>query len=255
MAGTLFDLTGRLALVTGSTQGIGHALAEGLAEHGARVIVNGRDPARTEAAAAALRAKGLDAGAAAFDVTDAAAVEAAMARIEADTGPLDILVNNAGMQHRAPLDEFPHDKWDDILRVNVTAVFYVSQVAARAMIGRGRGRIINIASATSELARQTVAPYVASKGAVRNLTRGMAADWARHGLQVNAIAPGYFRTPLNRALTEDADFTRWLEARTPARRWGDLDELKGAAVFLASDGASFVNGHTLYVDGGLTVTL
>lgn len=254
MPSTLFDLTGRTALVTGSTQGIGHALAEGLAEHGARVIINGRNPERTESAAAALRARGFDATAAPFDVTDADAVEHAVAQIE-ETAPIDILVNNAGMQFRAPLEDFPHDRWDDILRVNVSAVFYVSQAVARRMIARRHGRIINIASATSELARNTVAPYVTSKGAVRNLTRGMAADWARHGLQINAIAPGYFRTPLNRELAEDADFTRWLEARTPAQRWGELDELKGAVVFLASEAATFVNGHTLYVDGGITVTL
>lgn len=255
MAATLFDLTGRTALVTGSTQGIGRALAEGLAEHGARVLINGRDAGRAGQAADALRSRGFDAVPLPFDVSDPEAARAAIARIEAEIGPLDILVNNAGMQYRAPLEDFPADRWDDILRLNVTTVFQMSQAAARFMIPRGRGKIINIASATSELARQTVAPYTAAKGAVRNLTRGMAADWARHGLQINAIAPGYFRTPLNMALAEDADFTGWLEARTPAGRWGELDELKGAAVFLASDAASFVNGHTLYVDGGITVTL
>jgi len=259
MSRNLFDLSGRTALVTGSSRGIGLAIAAGLAEHGARVILNGRNGAAVGAAVAGLRAQGLEAAALPFDVTDPEAVGAAIAAIESGkepgTGPLDILVNNAGIQHRGPLEDFPHDRWDDILRTNVSSVFYVSQAAARFMIARGRGRIINIASATSELARSSVAPYGAAKGAVRNLTRGMAADWARHGLQVNAIAPGYFRTPLNEALVADPAFTRWLESRTPAGRWGDLDELKGAAVFLGSDGASFVNGHTLYVDGGLTVTL
>ncbi|AEQ52589.1 SDR family oxidoreductase [Pelagibacterium halotolerans] len=251
----LFDLTGKTALVTGSSQGIGYALAEGLAQHGARIVLNGRNPQKLQAAAKALRADGHDAHIAPFDVTDPDAVMAAITKIESEIAPIDILINNAGMQHRAPLEDFPHDKWDELMKTNLDSVFYVAQAAARFMLGRGHGKIVNIASATSELARSSVAPYTAAKGAVRNLTRGMATDWAAKGLQVNAIAPGYFRTPLNKALIEDKKFTAWLEARTPAGRWGDLDELKGAAIFLASDAASFVNGHTLYVDGGLTISL
>lgn len=251
----LFDLTGKTALVTGSSQGIGYAIAEGLAQHGARVVLNGRSPDKLDAAVKTLGAQGFEAHAAAFDVTDAQAVADAVSRIETEIAPIDIVVNNAGMQHRASLEEFPHDKWDDMLKTNVTSVFYVAQAVARFMLERGNGKIINIASATSELARFSVAPYTASKGAVKNLTRGMATDWAKRGLQVNAIAPGYFKTPLNTALIENAEFTAWLEARTPAGRWGNLNELKGAAVFLASDGANFVNGHTLYVDGGLTISL
>lgn len=247
----LFDLGGRRALVTGSGQGIGFALAEGLAAHGATVVLNGRDPGRL--AAAAERLPG--AAVAAFDVTDPDAVAEGVARIERAEGPIDILVNNAGMQFRAPLEDFPVEAWKRLIETNVSSLFYVGQAVARGMIARGRGRIINIASVQSELARPGIAPYTASKGAVRNLTRGMCTDWARHGLQVNAIAPGYFRTPLNRALVEDADFTAWLAKRTPAGRWGEVDELVGAAVFLASDAASFVNGHTLYVDGGITASL
>ena len=251
----LFDLTDKTALVTGSSQGIGYALAEGLAAHGARVILNGRSPDKLTTAAQALRDKGHTAHTAPFDVTDPDAVSAAIAKIEAEIAPIDILINNAGMQHRASLEDFPHDKWDDVLKTNLTSVFYVAQAVARFMLERGHGKIINIASATSELARFSVAPYTASKGAVKSLTRGMATDWAKRGLQVNAIGPGYFKTPLNKALIENTEFTAWIEARTPAGRWGDLDELKGAAIFLASDASNFVNGHTLYVDGGLTISL
>jgi gluconate 5-dehydrogenase len=247
----LFDLSGRRALVTGASQGIGFALAGGLAAHGAAVVLNGRDPERLAAAAATIPG----AATAAFDVTDAAAVAAGVARIEAELGPIDILVNNAGMQFRTPLEDFPHDKWAQMLATNVSSAFYVGQAVAKRMIARGRGKIVNVASVQSELARPGIAPYTATKGAIRNLTRGMCADWARHGLQVNAIAPGYFRTPLNRALTEDPAFCAWLEARTPAGRWGEVSELVGAAVFLASDASSFVNGHVLYIDGGITASI
>lgn len=254
MTSPLFDLTGRRALVTGSSQGIGLALAEGLAAHGAEVILNGRSIERLETAAATIREAWRRASVAAFDVTDPSEVAAGVAEVEA-AGPLDILVNNAGMQFRTPLEDFPHDKWDEIFRTNVSSVFYVAQAVARGMIARGRGKIINIASVQSELARPGIAPYTATKGAVRNLTRGMATDWAKHGLQVNAIAPGYFRTPLNKALVENPEFCDWLEKRTPAARWGEVGELIGAAVFLAGDASSFVNGHTLYVDGGVTASL
>jgi len=247
----LFDLAGRRALVTGSSQGIGHALALGLAAHGAAVILNGRDPARLAAAAAGIAG----AATAAFDVTDPAAVAAGIERVEAEGGPIDILVNNAGMQFRTPLEDFPIDKWKQLLETNVSSLFYVGQAVARRMIPRGRGKIINIASVQAELARPGIAPYTATKGAVRNLTRGMATDWAQHGLQVNAIAPGYFRTPLNQALVDDPEFSAWLAKRTPAGRWGEVGELVGAAVFLASDASSFVNGHTLFVDGGITASL
>lgn len=251
----LFSLKGRLALVTGSGQGIGFALAKGLAEHGATVVVNGRSADKVEKAVASLRSKGLKVEGSVFDVVDAAAVEAEVARIEKEIGPIDIVVNNAGMQFRKPLEEFPDDKWQAMLQTNVTGVFNVGKAAAKRMIPRRRGKIINIGSVMSELARTTIAPYTATKGAVRNLTRGMCADWAKHGLQVNAIAPGFFRTELNTALFEDPEFNAWLEKRTPTARWGEVEELVGAAVFLASDASSFVNGHTLYVDGGLTTSV
>ena len=254
MSRGLFDLTGRRALVTGSSMGIGLALARGLAGHGAHVVLNARNAARLEEVAIELRAAGLPVSASAFDVTDSASVTAAVDAIEAD-GPIDILINNAGMQFRTPLEDYPEDKWDQLFRTNVTSAFLVGKAVARHMIPRGRGRIVNIASVQSELARPGIAPYTATKGAVRNLTRGMATDWARHGMQVNAIAPGYFKTPLNQALVDDPAFTEWLEKRTPAGRWGEVGELVGAAVFLCSDAASFVNGHTLYVDGGITASI
>jgi gluconate 5-dehydrogenase len=251
MSLALFSLTGRRALVTGSSQGIGLALAKGLAEAGAEVVLNGRDEAKLAAAAQGIPgARTLP-----FDATDHAAVRAAIDRFESESGPIDILVNNAGMQHRAPLEDFPPEAFDLLMRTNVTSVFNVGQAVARHMIARGRGRIINIASVQSALARPSIAPYTATKGAVANLTKGMATDWAKHGLNCNAIAPGYFDTPLNAALVADPAFSAWLEKRTPAGRWGRTEELVGACIFLASDASSFVNGQTIYVDGGITASL
>ena len=251
----LFDLSGRRALVTGSSMGIGRALAEGLAQAGASVVLNARNADRLGEAADALRAQGHTVETLDFDVTDAEGARAAIDGFEAAHGAIDILVNNAGMQHRTPLEDFPADAFDRLMRTNVNSVFYVGQAVARHMIGRGRGKIINIASVQTALARPGIAPYTTSKGAVANLTKGMATDWARHGLNCNAIAPGYFDTPLNKALVEDPEFCAWLEKRTPAGRWGQVEELVGACVFLASDAASFVNGHTLFVDGGITASL
>ena len=252
---SLFDLTGRTAQVTGSTMGIGHALARGLAQAGAKVLLNGRNPQRLEEAVAALRSEGLEADALGFDVTDHDSVRAAIDGYEAEHGPIDILINNAGMQHRGPLEEFEPEAFDRLMRTNVYSAFYVGQACARHMIGRGQGRIVNIASVQSALARPGIAPYTASKGAITNLTKGMATDWAKHGLNCNAIAPGYFKTPLNAALVADPEFSAWLEKRTPAGRWGEVDELVGACVFLCAPASSFVNGHTLFVDGGITASL
>ncbi|MCA0941104.1 glucose 1-dehydrogenase [Salipiger pacificus] len=252
---SLFDLTGRTALVTGSTMGIGYALARGLAQAGAKVLLNGRNPQRLEEAVTALKAEGHQAEALGFDVTDHASARAAIDRYEAETGPIDILINNAGMQHRGPLEDFEPEAFDRLMRTNVYSAFYVGQACARHMIGRGEGRIVNIASVQSALARPGIAPYTASKGAITNLTKGMATDWAKHGLNCNAIAPGYFKTPLNAALVADPEFSAWLEKRTPAGRWGEVEELVGACVFLCAPASSFVNGHTLFVDGGITASL
>ena len=251
MSHSMFDLTGRRALVTGASQGIGLALARGLAEAGAQVVINGRDAGRAQAAAAGIPG----AEVLVFDVTDHDAARTAVDGFEARGKPIDILVNNAGIQHRAPLQDFPAEAFERLLQTNVASVFHVGQAVARHMIARGRGRIINIASVQTALARPGIAPYTATKGAVGNLTKGMATDWARHGLTCNAIAPGYFETPLNAALMADPEFDVWLKKRTPAGRWGKVEELQGACIFLASDAASFVNGHILYVDGGITVSL
>ena len=255
MTASMFSLSGRRALVTGSSRGIGQALAGALAAAGAEVVINGRDAAAVGRAAAMLQATGAAVQAAIFDVTDPAAVAAAVDEIESRSGPIDILVNNAGIQRRAPLDQFRDEDWRELMATNVDAVYYVGRAVARHMIARGRGKIINIGSVQCELARPGIAPYTAAKGAVRNLTRGMCADWARHGLQVNAIGPGYFATPMNEALVKDAAFDEWIRRRTPAGRWGRLEDLHGAVIFLASSASDFVNGQVLYVDGGMLAVI
>ncbi|EFO32067.1 gluconate 5-dehydrogenase [Roseibium sp. TrichSKD4] len=251
----LFDLTGECALITGSSQGIGFALARGLAQAGAKVVLNGRDETKLKSAAETLRGEGLSIDELAFDATDHSAVRTAVDHYEKENGPVGILVNNAGMQFRTELQDFPADKFAELLNTNIATVFNVGQACARHMIERGRGKIINIASVQTSLARPSIAPYTATKGAVGNLTKGMATDWAKFGIQCNAIAPGYFDTPLNAALVADPEFSAWLEKRTPAGRWGNVEELVGACIFLSSQASSFVNGHTLYVDGGITASL
>ncbi|MEM1233473.1 MAG: SDR family oxidoreductase [Pseudomonadota bacterium] len=255
MGTQLFDLTGKRALITGSSQGIGLALAMGLAEAGAEIVLNGRDPGKLRAAREQLRARGARVEMLGFDVTRGPAVRAAVDGFEAAHGAIDILINNAGMQHRAPLEEFPADRFEALLQTNIASVFHVGQAVAGHMIGRGEGKIVNICSIQSALARPSIAPYTATKGAVANLTKGMATDWAPYGLQCNGIAPGYFDTPLNKALVEDPDFTAWIERRTPAGRWGQLPELVGAAIFLSSEASSYVNGTVIYVDGGMSACL
>ena len=250
-----FDLTGRTALITGSSAGIGFALARGLAGAGARIVLNARNADKLEAAAAALRGEGADIVTASFDVTSGAAVKEAIDRIEREVGPIDILINNAGMQRRAPLDQFEEAHWHELMKTNLDSVFLVGQAVARHMIGRKHGKIVNVCSVQSELGRPGIAPYTASKGAVKMLTKGMAIDWGQHGIQVNGLGPGYFKTELNEALVKNEDFSKWLIGRTPSRRWGDVEDLVGAAVFLSSAASNFVNGHILYVDGGVTAQL
>ncbi len=253
----LFDLAGRAALVTGSSQGLGLAMARGLAQAGAAVVLNGRDAKKLSAAADTLRGEisGARVAMAAFDVTDGAAAAREVERIEMEFAPLDILINNAGIQQRAALAEMTEAQWRAVIDTNLTSAFLVSRAVAPRMIARGRGKIINIASVMSEVSRPTIANYAAAKGGLKMLTRAMAVEWAKHGLQCNGIGPGYMETELNRALMANVDFNKWICGRTPAGRWGKPEELVGAAVFLASRASDFVNGQVIYVDGGLLAAL
>ncbi len=257
MTGSLFDLSDRVALVTGSTRGIGAVLADGLAAAGATVVLHGRDAATLETRRAELVAQ---VGAervhtTCFDVTDHDAVVGALAELADRTGGVDVLVNNAGVQHREPLLEVSVENFQKVLATNLTAPFLVGREVARGMVERGRGKIINIGSVQSELARPTIGPYTAAKGGVRNLTRAMAAEWAGSGVQVNAIAPGYLETAMTAALVADETFDAWLRGRTPAGRWGTPQDVVGPVVWLASAGSDYVSGQTIYVDGGMTVVV
>lgn len=247
----LFDLSGKRALITGSARGIGNVLAKGLAEYGAEIIINDRDQQKADAAAQRLVAEGYVAQGCAFDVTQASQVEKGIAEIEKNIGPIDILINNAGIQRRHPFIEFPEQEWDEIVDVNQKGVFLVSQQVAKYMMKRSSGKIINIGSMQSELGRKTITPYAATKGAVKMLTRGMCVELAEYNIQVNGIAPGYFATDMTKALVDDQAFSSWLYQRTPAARWGKPEELIGAAVYLASPASDYVNGHLIYVDGGM----
>jgi gluconate 5-dehydrogenase len=251
----LFDLNGRTALVTGSSRGLGRAMATGLAEAGAALVLNGSDAGRLAAAAAELRAAGHQVHEAPFDVTDEAAVTAAFERLDEQGIAIDILVNNAGIQLRRPMVELTTADWRKVIEANLTSAFVVGREAGRRMIARGHGKVINIGSLTSDAARATIAPYTVAKGGIKMLTRAMAAEWASHGIQANAIGPGYMLTDMNQALVNDPAFNSWVIGRTPARRWGRPEELVGAAVFLASAASDYVNGQIIYVDGGMLSVL
>ncbi|RMC37555.1 SDR family oxidoreductase [Paracoccus alkanivorans] len=254
-ANKLFDLTGRTALITGSTRGLGRAIAEGMGQAGAALIVNGRNPQATEAAAQELCDAGLSARAAPFDVTDEAAVEAVFRELDAEGVEVDILVNNAGIQHRQPMVELSLSDWQRVIDTNLTSAFLLGREAARRMIPRNRGKIINIGSLTSDLARATVTPYTVAKGGIKMLTKGMAAEWSAHGIQANAIGPGYMLTDMNEALVSNPEFDAWVKGRTPAGRWGRPDELVGTAIYLASDASNYVSGQLIFVDGGMISVL
>ncbi len=254
-AGTPFDLSGKVALVTGAHRGLGFAIAHGLAKAGATAVLNGRNREALDESARRLADEGLRSDAVVFDVTSRDDVQRGVAAVADRHGPIDILVNNAGIQRRAPLADFAQADWDAIIATNLTAPYIVSQAVLPAMMERKRGKIVHIASLMSELARPTVVPYTAAKGGVRQLTRGMAVELAPYNVQVNAIAPGYFATELNRALIDNAEFNAWVCKRTPAGRWGDPREIAGLAVFLASSAADYMTGQMVFLDGGMSVAL
>jgi gluconate 5-dehydrogenase len=251
----LFELTGKVALITGATQGIGLAIARGLAQAGARVVINARNAGKLERAVATLAQEGLTVSGCRFDLLNGAEVRERIAALEQEVGGIDILVNNAGIQRRSPLEQFEEKVWREVLDINLTGLFLVTQQVVRGMIARKSGKIINICSVMSEVSRPTIGAYTAAKGGVKQLTKSMAVEWAKHNIQSNGIGPGYIVTEMNRALIEDRKFDAWVCARTPAGRWADPSELVGAAVFLASRASDFVNGQIIYVDGGILATL
>ncbi len=251
----LFDLSGRIALITGSSRGLGLTLATGLGQAGATLVLNGRNEETLHRAVNKLCSEGINVSGYAFSVVDKDCIKKQVQKIEKDLGPIDILINNAGIQKRAPIVEIEEVVWQEVIDINLTGVFLTSQQVAKGMIDRGKGKIINICSLQSEVGRPSIAPYTASKGAVKMLTRAMSVEWAQYNIQVNGIGPGYFATEMNTALIEDPVFDSWIKSRTPARRWGEPEELIGAAVFLASDASSFVTGQIIYVDGGVLASL
>lgn len=252
---SIFDLKGRTALITGSSRGLGRAMAEGLAAAGARVLINGTDTSRVAQTVAEFRGAGYEADAASFNVTVEDEVKAAFEGLDAAGVAVDILLNNAGIQYRKPMVELETADWQRVIDTNLTSAFVIGREAAKRMIARGHGKIVNIGSLTSEMARATIAPYTVAKGGIKMLTRAMAAEWAQHGIQANAIGPGYMLTDMNEALISNPDFDAWVKGRTPSKRWGKPEELIGTAVFLSSSASDYVNGQIIYVDGGMLAVL
>jgi gluconate 5-dehydrogenase len=255
MSGGLFDLSGRVALVSGAAQGLGFAMARGLAQAGATVVINGRSEAKLAKAVASLEAEGVKAHTSIFDLRDVPGMRERIGAIEREVGPIDILVNNAGVQRRTPLEQFDEAVWREVLETNLTALFLLTREVVRGMIARRAGKIINICSLMSEVGRPTIGAYTAAKGGVKMLTKAMTVEWGKYNIQTNGIGPGYFRTEMNKALYEDPKFDAWITARTPMGRWGEPEELVGTAVFLASRASDFVSGQIIYVDGGILAAL
>jgi len=249
---SLFSLEGKVALVTGGYRGLGSSISRGLAECGARIALNGRTKSAVEAAAADFKEAGLEAIPAVFDISDEKAVQAGVKEIENQLGPVDILINNAGIHRRHKLEDMPVEDFKTVVDTNLTAAFIVAKAVVPGMIRRKSGKIVNICFLMSQLARPTTGNYAAAKGGLSMLTRAMAGEWAQHNIQINGIGPGYFETELTRVLKEDPEFNSWICGRTPAGRWGKPEELQGLAVFLASPASSFINGETIYIDGGLS---
>jgi gluconate 5-dehydrogenase len=251
----LFDLTGKVAVITGSSQGLGLVLARGLGQAGATIVLNGRNTEKLDRAVAKLSQEGITVSGYAFDVTDSTQIQTRIPTIEDEVGPIDILVNNAGVQRRAPLETIEEVVWREVIDTNLTSVFLVTKQVVQGMIARKAGKIINICSLMSEVGRVTIAPYTASKGGLKMLTKNMAVDWGKYNIQVNGIGPGYFLTEMTQPLADDVTFDTWLKSRTPMNRWGDPKELVGTAIFLASEASSFVSGQIMYVDGGVLAAL
>lgn len=255
MTNPLFDLTGRVALITGSYQGLGLAVARGLGQAGATLVLNGRNEAKLRQAVSKLLGEGFKVSGCCFDVSNAAQIQEKISEKEKEVGQIDILVNNAGIQRRSPLEQFEEAVWREVLETNLTGVFLVTKRVVQGMIARKAGKIINICSLMCELGRPTTGAYTAAKGGVKMLTKAMAVEWGKHNIQVNGIGPGYFATEMNRPLIENPQFDAWIRSRTPAGRWGEPEELVGAAVFLGSRASDFVNGQIIYVDGGILAAL
>ena len=251
----LFNIESKRVLVTGSTSGLGYVLAEGLAKAGACVIINGRNPEKVTDSVNALKNKGYQAFGVIFDITNEADVNNGIAEFEKNHGHIEILVNNAGIQHRAPLEDFRLEDWNKVINTNLTGAFIVSKAVVKGMIERQNGKIINICSLQSELGRASITPYASAKGGLKMLTRSMAAEWAKHNIQVNGIGPGYFKTDMTKALYENPEFDTWLCNRTPAHRWGNPEELIGTLIFLSAPSSSFLNGQLIFVDGGITASI
>lgn len=251
----LFDLTGKVALITGSSQGIGFGIARGLGQAGATIILNGRDEEKLNRAVSTLSQEGLKVFGYSFDVSDSKQVDQKISSIEREVGGIEILVNNAGIQRRGPLETIEESIWREVIQTNLTAVFLTTKRVVKGMIDRRSGKIINICSLMSEISRPTIAPYTASKGGVKMLTKAMAVDWAKHNIQVNGIGPGFIVTEMNRPLLDDEKFNAMVKSRTPAGRWGEPSDLAGAAVFLASRASEYITGQIIYVEGGLLSAL
>lgn len=252
---TLFDLSDKVVLISGSSGGIGYALAKGLGEAGATLVLNGRNETKLNNTVNELNHRGYKAFGYAFDITRSKDVNEQVLAIEKEVGPIDVLVNNAGIQHRQPLEEFSEKKWKEVMDVNLNGAFIVSKSVVKGMIKRKRGKIINTCSLMSEVGRKTIGAYTASKGGLKMLTRAMTVDWAEYNIQVNGIGPGYFLTDMTQPLADDESFDGWIKSRTPAKRWGKPDELAGTIIYLASDASNFVNGQVIYVDGGILAAL
>lgn len=256
MSINLFDLTGKVALVTGGVHGLGMSMAKGLGNAGATIVVNNNTSDALEDAVAEYKACGLNAYGYVFDVTDEKAVASAIAKIESEVGPIDILVNNAGIIKRTPIVDMEVADFELVIKIDLVGPFIVSKHVAKSMIKRGGGKIINICSMMSELGRDSVSAYASAKGGLKMLTRSMATEWAKFNIQTNGIGPGYFATSQTAPIRVDGHpFNEFIISRTPAGRWGDPDDLQGAAIFLSSKASNFVNGHVVYVDGGILATI